>query len=42
MDDEGYQNIGVGDLVRVTGRIDYSLFQGHRIKAESVVKVVDR
>ncbi|NIQ96097.1 MAG: hypothetical protein GWN87_19275 [Desulfuromonadales bacterium] len=42
LDDKGYQKIGVGDLVRVTGKADYNLFEGHEIKADTVVKILDR
>lgn len=40
LDDEGYLKIDAGDSVRVTGRIDYDLFEGRKLKAETLVKLV--
>ncbi|HSN71816.1 MAG TPA: hypothetical protein VLT59_09900 [Steroidobacteraceae bacterium] len=36
LDDEGYQKIGVGDRIRVSGRIDDDLFEGREIVADAV------
>lgn len=41
LDDQGYQKIAVGDVVRVTGMIDDDFFEGREIKAQSVVKLLD-
>ncbi|MGK2943112.1 MAG: hypothetical protein ACSLFC_00030 [Desulfuromonadales bacterium] len=41
LDDEGFQKIEVGDLVRVTGRIDRSFFEGRQLIAEAVTKLID-
>lgn len=40
LDDEGYLKIAAGDSVRVTGRIGYDLFEGRKLNAESLVKLV--
>jgi uncharacterized protein YdeI (BOF family) len=37
LDDEGYQKIRKGDRVSVTGEIDYDLFEGRELVANSVV-----
>ncbi|MDZ7783970.1 MAG: hypothetical protein U5K56_13885 [Halioglobus sp.] len=39
LDDEGYQKIGKGDRVRVTGDIDEDLFDSRELDADSVVKL---
>jgi hypothetical protein len=36
LDDEGYQQIDVGDLVTVTGEMDYNLLEGRELVATSV------
>lgn len=41
LDDKGYQRIETGDLVRATGNMDYDLFEGRELKAESLVELVD-
>ena len=41
LDDKGYQKIEVGDIVRATGKIDESFFEGRELMAESVVKLID-
>jgi len=40
LDNEGYLKIAAGDSVRVTGRIGYDLFEGRKLKAETLVKLV--
>jgi uncharacterized protein YdeI (BOF family) len=42
LDDQGYQKIEPGDLVRVTGNIDDDLFQGREMNAATVVELKDR
>lgn len=37
LDDEGYQKIDVGDRVMVRGEMDYDLFEGRELVANSVV-----
>lgn len=37
LDDEGYQKVEKGDLVRVTGSMDKDFFEGRRFEAESVI-----
>jgi len=39
LDDEGYQKVRVGDVVRVTGEIDDDFFEGREMEANSVVKI---
>jgi len=39
LDDEGYQKIGKGDLVRATGHIDDDFFEGRVLEADNVVKL---
>jgi uncharacterized protein YdeI (BOF family) len=39
LDDEGYQKIRAGDVVRVSGTIDASLFDGRELVARSLVKL---
>jgi uncharacterized protein YdeI (BOF family) len=41
LDDQGYQKIDVGDLVRVTGRMDKGFFTGRRLVASSAVEIID-
>jgi len=41
LDDEGYQRIEAGDLVRVTGNMDYDLFEGRELKAETLVELMN-
>ena len=41
LDDEGYQKIEEGDLVRVTGTIDRDLFEGRELMAKTLVEIVD-
>ncbi len=41
LDDKGYQKIGTGDIVRVSGTIDDGFFTGREIVAESVIKLID-
>lgn len=42
LDDEGYQRIRVGDVVRVSGVIDYDLMKGRELMADSVVTLYHR
>lgn len=37
MDDEGFQQIEKGDRVSVSGSMDAELFEGHQLKAETIV-----
>lgn len=37
LDDEGYQRIDVGDVVRVAGTMDYDLFEGRELVADAIV-----
>lgn len=37
LDDEGYQKVRVGDRVSVTGEMDYDLFEGRELVADSVI-----
>ena len=37
LDDEGYQKVETGDLVRVTGEMDEDFFESRRFEADSVV-----
>ena len=41
LDDEGYQKIEVGDVVRARGMIDESFFGGSELVADSVIKLYD-
>jgi hypothetical protein len=41
LDDEGYQRIETGDLVRVSGNMDYSLFEGRVLKASSLAELLN-
>lgn len=42
LDDEGYQRIGIGDKVRVSGEADNALFDYRVLMARSVIKLDDR
>lgn len=42
LDDQGYQKIGVGDRVSVTGQIDDDLFEGRELVADTVVTLSSR
>jgi uncharacterized protein YdeI (BOF family) len=37
LDDEGYQQLGIGDRVRVTGQMEDTFFEGRELMADSVV-----
>ncbi len=39
LDDEGYQKIRVGDRVSVAGRLEYDLFEGREVAADSIMKL---
>lgn len=41
LDDEGYQQIDVGDRVSVTGQMDDDLFEGREFVADSVVTLAE-
>jgi uncharacterized protein YdeI (BOF family) len=41
LDDEGYQKIEVGDVVRATGTVDDDFFESREIKASSVTTLVE-
>lgn len=41
MDDEGFQKIEVGDLVRVSGEIDYDLMANRELEADTVITMID-
>jgi len=41
LDDIGYQQIDVGDRVSVSGDVDYDLFEGREIVADSIVTLSD-
>ena len=41
LDDEGYQKIQVGDIVRARGVLDESFFEGNILVAETVIKLSD-
>ena len=41
LDHEGYQRVGVGDEVSVTGRIDRDLIEATELKATSVIILRD-
>jgi len=41
LDNKGYQRVETGDLVRVTGNMDYEMFEGRELKAETLVELVD-
>ena len=41
LDDVGYQKIEVGDRVSVRGNVDYDLFEGREIVADSVITLSD-
>lgn len=40
LDDKGYLKVEAGDSVRVTGSMNYDLFEGRKLKAETLVKLV--
>ena len=42
LDEDGYQQIEVGDRVSVTGRVDEDLFEGRELVADSVVTLTGR
>lgn len=39
LDEEGYQKIEAGDLVKVDGTVETDFFEGHEFRADSVVKL---
>lgn len=39
LDDEGYQKIGVGDRVKVTGDLDIGFFEGRHLEADTIIKL---
>jgi len=39
LDDEGYQKIREGDRVSVAGRLEYDLFEGREVEADSIMKL---
>lgn len=41
VDDKGYQNIDVGDYVKVTGTMDSDLWETHELMADSIVTLID-
>lgn len=41
MDDEGYQQIDVGDRVSVTGDIDIDTWEKRELMAETIVTLLD-
>jgi uncharacterized protein YdeI (BOF family) len=41
VDDYGYQKIETGDLVSVSGELDFEVFEGKVMKARSLTKLVD-
>ena len=41
LDDEGYQKIEAGDYVSVRGEVDYDLFEGNELEANSVITLWD-
>ncbi len=41
LDNVGYQRIEAGDLVRVTGNMDFSFFEGRVLKAKTLVEVIN-
>ena len=41
LDDEGYQQIQVGDRVRVTGQIDYDFFDGRVLDARTITTLIN-
>ena len=42
LDEEGYQQIEVGDRVRVTGQVDYDFFDGRVLDARTITTLVNR
>lgn len=41
MDDDGYLKLEVGDMVRVTGKVEKYLFDNKEVKARSIVKLIN-
>ena len=41
LDDDGYQQIDVGDIVKVTGRFDTEIFTGRELEANTVIVLSD-
>ncbi|HKJ05026.1 MAG TPA: hypothetical protein VJ974_05460 [Geopsychrobacteraceae bacterium] len=41
LDNKGYQRIEAGDLVRVSGNMDYEMFEGRELKAKTLVELVN-
>jgi uncharacterized protein YdeI (BOF family) len=41
LDNDGYQKVEVGDVVRVTGEIDNGFFDGREIKANTITTLVE-
>ena len=41
LDDEGFQKVEVDDRVKVTGKMDYALFEANEIEATTVVTLVE-
>jgi uncharacterized protein YdeI (BOF family) len=39
LDDEGYQKIELGDRVSIAGKLDYDLFEGRELEADSIVEL---
>jgi len=39
LDDKGYQKIDVGDRVSVTGRLEYDLFEGREVEADTIMEL---
>ena len=42
MDDEGYQKIEVGDVVSVSGEVDYDFFEGRELMANMIITISNR
>ena len=41
LDDEGYQKIEVGDRVSVSGDVEYDIFEGREVDADTIIKLHD-
>lgn len=41
MDEDGYLKLEVGDMVRVTGKVENDLFDGREVDAQSIVKLIN-
>lgn len=41
LDNMGYLKIEPGDFVRVAGNMDYDLFEGRKLKADSIIELID-